>query len=149
MEKKPSMRLSQEPCLGVKVNSKRYAGCSMEITGLEARTTVDVHADDAAISVNFWLTPNEANLNPDGSGLAVCRVPPLVAWETRGYNAYENRIVAFLGQHVAEVLILPYSGTGPACSSPHLFHHSNATELTIAYEKRRVNLPFLFDRHEN
>jgi hypothetical protein len=25
-EKKPSMRLSQEPCLGVKVNSKRPAG---------------------------------------------------------------------------------------------------------------------------
>ena len=26
LEKKPSMRLSQEPCLGVKVNSKRAAG---------------------------------------------------------------------------------------------------------------------------
>ena len=27
LEKKPSTRLSQEPCLGVKVNSKRPAGC--------------------------------------------------------------------------------------------------------------------------
>src|ERR1700730_7823700 len=27
LEKKPSMRLSQEPCVGVKVNSKRCAGC--------------------------------------------------------------------------------------------------------------------------
>ena len=26
LEKKPSMRLSQEPCLGVKVNSKRLTG---------------------------------------------------------------------------------------------------------------------------
>ena len=26
LEKKPSMRLSQEPCLGVKVNSKRAVG---------------------------------------------------------------------------------------------------------------------------
>jgi hypothetical protein len=26
LEKKPSMRLSQEPCLAVKVNSKRLAG---------------------------------------------------------------------------------------------------------------------------
>jgi len=26
LEKKPSMRLSQEPCLGVKVNAKRPAG---------------------------------------------------------------------------------------------------------------------------
>ena len=93
----------------------------MELTGLEARATVDVHADDAAIGVNFWLTPNEANLNPDGGGLAVCRVPPPVAWETRGYNPDKGWIVAFLGQHVAEVLILPYSGTGPACSNPACF----------------------------
>src|SRR5580704_12163171 len=28
LEKKPSTRLSQEPCLGVKVNLKRPAGCS-------------------------------------------------------------------------------------------------------------------------
>ena len=28
LEKKPSTRLSQEPCLGVKMNSKRPAGCS-------------------------------------------------------------------------------------------------------------------------
>ena len=28
LEKKPSTRLSQEPCLGVKVNSKRPVGCS-------------------------------------------------------------------------------------------------------------------------
>ena len=27
LEKKPSMRLSQEPCLGVKVNAKRPSGC--------------------------------------------------------------------------------------------------------------------------
>ena len=27
LENKPSMRLSQEPCVGVKVNSKRCAGC--------------------------------------------------------------------------------------------------------------------------
>src|ERR1700730_3503224 len=28
LEKKPSTKLSQEPCVGVKVNSKRPAGCS-------------------------------------------------------------------------------------------------------------------------
>ena len=27
LEKKPSIRLSQEPCFGVKVNSKRPSGC--------------------------------------------------------------------------------------------------------------------------
>src|SRR5215468_5363898 len=31
LEKKPSTRLSQEPCLGVKVNSKRPTGCSASL----------------------------------------------------------------------------------------------------------------------
>jgi hypothetical protein len=37
LEKKPSIKLSQEPCLGVKVNSKRPAGrvASQAIVSLE------------------------------------------------------------------------------------------------------------------
>ena len=31
--------------------------------GLEGNSAVDVHADDAAISVNFWITPTAANLD--------------------------------------------------------------------------------------
>ena len=37
LEKNPSMRLSQEPCVGVKVNSKRPTGCysSQALVSLE------------------------------------------------------------------------------------------------------------------
>jgi len=34
-------------------------------------TGIDVHADSAAINVNFWITPNAANLNPSSGGLVV------------------------------------------------------------------------------
>jgi Flp pilus assembly protein TadD len=67
--------------------------------GLEAHAAIDAHADDAAISVNFWVTPNEANLDPDGGGLAVCLVPPPVTWEVRDYNADKDRIVAVPGRN--------------------------------------------------
>ena len=30
---------------------------------------IQVHADDAAINVNFWITPNSANLDPSSGGL--------------------------------------------------------------------------------
>ncbi len=38
LEKKPSMRFSQEPCFGVKMNSKRPSGCvaSQALVSLEA-----------------------------------------------------------------------------------------------------------------
>src|SRR4029079_4795968 len=32
--------------------------------GLREQSAVDVHADDAAVSINFWVTPTEANLEP-------------------------------------------------------------------------------------
>ena len=35
-------------------------------------TGIDVHADFAAINVNFWITPQTANLNPASDGLVVC-----------------------------------------------------------------------------
>ena len=51
--------------------------------GLTSSAAVEAHADDAAISINFWATPDAANRDPDRGGLAVCRVPPPAAWEVR------------------------------------------------------------------
>jgi hypothetical protein len=35
---------------------------------------VDLHADEAAINVNLWVTPTDANLDPSGGGLVVYKV---------------------------------------------------------------------------
>ena len=117
--------------------------------GLEAHAAIDAHADDAAISVNFWVTPNEANLNPDGGGLAVCRVPPPVAWEVRDYNADKHRIVAFLEQNATDTLILPYRENRAVLFESRLFHRSDAPEFAIGYENHRINVTLLFGRHED
>ena len=117
--------------------------------GLEARAAINAHADDAAISVNFWVTPNEANLHPDGGGLAVCRVPPPVAWELRSYNADKDRIVAFLERHAANTLIVPYRENRAVLFESRLFHRSDAPKFATGYENHRINLTLLFGRHEN
>ncbi|MBI5777168.1 MAG: tetratricopeptide repeat protein, partial [Nitrospirae bacterium] len=36
-----------------------------------ALTGLNMHADAAAVNVNFWITPDEANLDPDHGGLVV------------------------------------------------------------------------------
>jgi hypothetical protein len=41
LEKKPSTRLSQKPCLGVKVNSNLPAGCSAS----QARVSLEICAE--------------------------------------------------------------------------------------------------------
>ena len=30
-----------------------------------------MHADDAAVNVNLWITDNDANLDPDSGGMIV------------------------------------------------------------------------------
>lgn len=38
---------------------------------------IRVHADVASVNLNFWVTPDDANLDPSSGGLVVYpRVPP-------------------------------------------------------------------------
>jgi len=115
--------------------------------GLRAGSAVDVHADDAAISVNFWVTPTEANLDPGRGGLAVCRVPPPLDWEVRGYEADQKRIVAFLEQNRADSLIVPYRGNRAVLFESRLFHQSDQPNFELSYENHRINMTLLFGRH--
>ena len=45
---------------------------------------VGIHADDAAVNVNFWITPDEANLDPERGGLIVWDVAAPLDWEYSG-----------------------------------------------------------------
>ena len=115
--------------------------------GLEGSSAVDVHADDAAISLNLWLTPTAANLTPDRGGLAVCGEPPPSDWEMKGYDADQERIVAFLEQHRANTLKVPYRENRAVLFESRLFHASDEPIFAPSYENHRINMTFLFGRH--
>jgi hypothetical protein len=102
--------------------------------GLKAQSAVDVHADDAAVSVNFWVTPTEANLNPGRSGLVVCSAQPPDDWEIRDYDADQGRIVTFLEQNADDNLIVPYRQNRAVLFRSRLFHYSDSPEFASGYE---------------
>lgn len=112
--------------------------------GLQAQSAVDVHADDAAVSVNFWVTPTEANLNPGHSGLVVCRVPPPDDWEIKDYDADQPRIVTFLEQNADDSLVVPYCQNRAVLFRSRLFHYSDRPEFASGYENHRINLTLLY-----
>ncbi len=116
--------------------------------GLQSSSAVDVHADDAAISVNFWITPTESNLNPERGGLAICRTRPPRDWQVRGYEADQERIVAFLEQNDGDMLIVPYRENRAVLFESRLFHQSDAPSFLPTYENHRINLTFLYGRCE-
>ncbi len=99
--------------------------------GLRPQSAVDVHADDAAVSVNFWVTPTEANLNPESGGLVVCRTPPPGDWQIKDYDADRERIVTFLEKNADNSLVVPYRQNRAVLFRSRLFHHSDRPRFRV------------------
>ncbi len=112
--------------------------------GLRPQSAVDVHADAATVSVNFWVTPTEANLAPERGGLVVCRAPPPDDWEIKDYDADQARIVTFLEQKAVESLVVPYRENRAVLFRSRLFHHSDRPKFASSYENHRINLTILY-----
>ena len=117
--------------------------------GLHPDSAVDIHADDAAISVNFWLTPTEGSLNQDQGGLVVYRTPPPRDWPIVEYREDKKRIAAFLEQNAARTLTVPYRANRAVMFESRLFHHSDRPYFSATYENHRINMTLLFGRHRS
>jgi len=47
---------------------------------ISQRKGINIHADFAAVNVNFWITPDEANLDPEKGGLIIWDKPAPLEW---------------------------------------------------------------------
>jgi hypothetical protein len=115
--------------------------------GLDPKASVAAHADDAAVSVNFWVTPDSANLDAASGGLVVCRTTPPPDWKIRDYDADTEEILAFMGTHADGALVVPYGENRAALFQSRLFHRSDAPMFAAGYENHRINLTLLYGRH--
>ncbi len=133
------LRHSFPEILGAHALSQAWA-----FKGLQAQAAVDVHADDAAVSVNFWVTPTQANLKRGSGGLVVCLAPPPSDWEIKHYDADQERIVTFLEQSAGKTLVVPYAQNRAVLFRSRLFHYSDRPEFASGYENHRINLTLLY-----
>ncbi|MBL94524.1 MAG: hypothetical protein CFH06_01100 [Alphaproteobacteria bacterium MarineAlpha3_Bin5] len=60
---------------------------------------IGAHADFAAVNVNFWITPDAANLNPKSGGLVVYDAEAPLDWNFKSYNNDQIRIKEFLAKN--------------------------------------------------
>ncbi|MBM3488179.1 MAG: tetratricopeptide repeat protein [Alphaproteobacteria bacterium] len=114
--------------------------------GLRPTAAIGAHADDAAFSVNFWITPDAANRAPGAGGLRVCRRPPPAEWRIAGYDQDETRIAAFLAAHAGETVVVPYRDNRAALFDSRLFHRSDAPDFAPDYALHRINITLLYGR---
>ena len=105
---------------------------------------IDVHADDAAISLNFWITPDSANRDPDTGGLVVYESPPPSDWPIVDYDADQARIRKFLDDNGERAVIVPYRENRGVLFESRLFHGTDRPDFAPGYENHRINITLLF-----
>ena len=109
---------------------------------------INVHADFAAINVNFWITPKKANLNPKSGGLIVYDVEAPKEWNFNTFNNDEQRIRKELKKSKGNTKVIPYNENRAVIFNSNLFHETDSYEFKEGYENRRINVTLLFGRRK-
>jgi len=112
-------------------------------------TGIEVHADAAAINVNFWITPDTANLNSSSGGLVVYDVEAPLDWNFKAYNSNSKRIRKYLADRGSGKIVVPYGENRIVLFNSSLFHETDTMDFKLGYENRRINLTMLFGRRED
>jgi Tfp pilus assembly protein PilF len=105
---------------------------------------VAIHADDAAVNVNFWITPDEANLDPDRGGLTVWDVAAPLDWEYSKYNGDLAATRDFLKRANAKPVTIPYRCNRAVIFDSDLFHETDVIRFKEGYLNRRINVTLLY-----
>ena len=111
---------------------------------------LNMHADAAAVNVNFWITPNEANNNTSNGGLVVWDKEAPDDWDFAEYNNDKNRykIQEFLEQNGAKPITIPHRQNRAVIFNSNLFHETDVIDFQDNYESRRINVTLLYGHRQ-
>jgi len=112
--------------------------CDSRLPGLA------VHADAAAVNVNFWITEDEANLDPDGGGLRVYEHDAPGDWDFRKFNNEAGKIQQYLESIGSVPTRYPYRANRALVFDSDLFHATDAPHFREGYLNRRINITLLY-----
>jgi hypothetical protein len=111
---------------------------------------LNMHADAAAVNVNFWITPNEANRNPESGGLVVWNKEAPDDWDFAEYNNDKNKhkIQRFLEDTGAKPITIPHRQNRAVIFNSNLFHETDVIDFQDNYESRRINVTLLYGHRQ-
>ena len=107
---------------------------------------IPMHADQAAVNVNFWIAPDDANQDPESGGLVVWDVKAPRDWDFARYNTDEAAIRAFLAAKNAKPIVVPHRANRAVIFDSDLFHETDKVFFKDGYENRRINVTMLYGR---
>jgi tetratricopeptide (TPR) repeat protein len=107
---------------------------------------IPMHADQAAVNVNFWISPGDANKDPDSGGMVVWDAKAPLDWDFTRYNTDEAAIRAFLAGRGAKRIVVPHRENRAVIFDSDLFHETDKIVFKDGYENRRINVTMLYGR---
>lgn len=105
---------------------------------------IAMHADFAAVNVNFWLTPDDANLDPNSGGLVVWDKEAPPEWDFNTYNLDHRAMQQFIAESRAKAYTIPHRQNRAVIFNSDLIHRTDDIRFRPGYENRRINVTFLY-----
>ena len=103
-----------------------------------------VHADAAAVNVNFWITDDSANLEREGGGLLVWPQDAPADWGFAKFNHDAATILQYLEAAGGEPIRAPYRANRAVIFDSDLFHATDRPRFRSGYLNRRINITLLY-----
>lgn len=110
---------------------------------------IETHADCAAVNLNFWIAPEEANQNPETGGLVLYTKEAPLSWDFRRYNNQRDDIEAFLDEAGRDFVRVAHKPNRAIVFNSNLFHKTDDFSFAPGYENRRINITLLYGHRAN
>lgn len=102
------------------------------------------HADFASVNVNFWITPEDANLDPSTGGMVVHNVDAPCLWDFMRSSDRSCVAPHFRVRRKGDTLTIPYRRNRAVIFHSDLFHGPAEVRFRRGYENRRIEIILLY-----
>ncbi len=108
------------------------------------REGIGVHADDAKVNVNFWITDDSANMNYDNGGMIIWKKTPNDNASFEDFNSIKS--IDKIKDEVKDTdfMRIPYRSNRAVIFNSKLYHVTDKMDFRDNYKDRRVNITFLY-----
>ena len=108
------------------------------------REGIGVHADDARVNVNFWITNDSSNTNSDNGGMIIWKKTPNDNASFKDFNSLQSIDKIKHEVKDTDFMKIPYKSNRAVIFNSKLYHVTDKIEFKDNYKDRRVNVTFLY-----
>jgi tetratricopeptide (TPR) repeat protein len=120
----------------------RYLGAFKYDSALSRGT--NTHADNSAVNVNFYIAPDQANLDPSCGGMEIWDVAVPDEVTMRRLNSDEAAARRHLEAQAAASTIVPHRANRAVFFNSALLHRTDRCRFREGYLNKRINVSLLF-----